>query len=221
MHGTMNLKFMVVGWLIIFWVRDHMAPVHLRFLTGPLCPISIKGSIDPLIDLMVVHNLSCRYLSHGSGNMYHAIISVIPPFFTVHLQYLTLLLFSVTLIHSQLHPYIGLATPLYLLVQWIYLHFCCLDYTASIGVSCFLVFLWTHTHSGYKLPWTSVFINKNNTKRHNHTDFSSRIRETLTVSLSTPFSTALHSYMSLCVKRQISCQSHSAWYGLWQPNHDT
>jgi hypothetical protein len=58
--------------------------------------------------------------------------------------------FTVTLIHSQLHPYIALAIPLYLLVQWIYLHFCCLDYTASSGVSCFLVFLWTHTHTEYE-----------------------------------------------------------------------
>jgi hypothetical protein len=60
---------------------------------------------------------------------------------------------SCILIHSQLHPCIALAIPLDLFVlQRIYLHFCCLHHTASSGVSCFLVFLWIHIHSGYKLP---------------------------------------------------------------------
>jgi len=59
----------------------------------------------------------------------------------------------VILIHSELHPYIALAIPLYLLVQWIYLHFCCLDYTASSGASCFLVFLWRHTHTHTHTQW--------------------------------------------------------------------
>jgi hypothetical protein len=30
--------------LIIFWVRDLTAPMHLGLLTGSLCPISIKGA---------------------------------------------------------------------------------------------------------------------------------------------------------------------------------